>query len=74
VLSANQPGQASPGHDAKARSELVEDDERHRRKQQYPQQAVTEVGPEDGICRDPGGVVVRETRKEARTADRTESE
>jgi hypothetical protein len=74
VLDANQAGEASPRHDAKAGSQLVEDDERHRREQQHPQQAVTEVGPQDRVGRDPGGVVVREARKETRTADRNESE
>jgi hypothetical protein len=65
VAVADQPRQPATGDAAHPRPELVEDDERDRRQEEHPEQAIAEVGTEDRIGRDPGGVVVGEAGENA---------
>jgi hypothetical protein len=52
----------------------VEEDERRRRGQQRPEESVAEVGAEDRVGGDAGGVVVRKAGQDARPHDRQQSE
>ena len=52
VALAHEPHQALAGDDARAHGELVEDDQRHRRQREHPQQPVAVVGAEDRVGRD----------------------
>jgi hypothetical protein len=59
--------QPAPRDHAHARSELVEEDQRRGRGREHPQQAVAVVGAADRVRRDPGGIVVGESRQQPRT-------
>src|SRR6266508_4196707 len=74
VAVADQPRQPTTGDAAHPRAELVEDDERDRREQEHPEQAIAEVGAEDRVRRDPGRVVVREAGEYSRPDDSGKSD
>jgi hypothetical protein len=69
-MIADEREQALLGHHAHAGTELVEDDQSERRDREHPQQAIAELGAEDRVGGDPGGVVIGEPGQHARPDDR----
>ena len=70
VAETNDGDQPLPGRDPEPDREVVEQNERGRRDQQRPQKPVAEVGAEDRIGRDPGGIVIGQPGQHARPDDR----
>src|SRR5207302_8482098 len=65
--------QALAGRAAQPDGEVVEERECERRDQQSPKEPVTEVGAEDRVGGDPGGVVVGQAGQNSRAHDRQQS-
>jgi hypothetical protein len=69
VPFAHETRQPLSGNDAHACTELVEEDERERRKVEDPQELVAVVASEDRIRGDAGCVIVRQPSQQPRTDD-----